>query len=144
VRRARLERASGHLQPAPIRHRVERAGERLDSVARRIQRALAASLAQRRHTLDGHAKLLGSLGYHSVLARGFALVRTADGATVRAAHAVTLGQGLDIEFADGRVQAEAKSKSTPPRTPGGASRTSPDPTAPPPPKRAAKDQGSLF
>jgi exodeoxyribonuclease VII large subunit len=144
VRRARLQHAAGRLQPTPIRHRVERCGERLDTLARRIERALAAGLAQRRHALDGQAKLLGSLGYQSVLARGFALVRNADGATVRSAAAVTLGQELDIEFADGRVRAEAKSseikssegKQAPPR---------PARSAPPPaPKRTAKDQGSLF
>lgn len=140
VRRARLERASGRLQPAPIRQRVERCGERLDTLARRVQRALAASLAQRRHALDGQAKLLGSLGYHSVLARGFALVRSADGATIRAASAVTPGQELDIEFADGRVRAEAKGPGAPAR----AAKPQAEKPAATPSKRSPKDQGSLF
>ncbi|HYD15987.1 MAG TPA: exodeoxyribonuclease VII large subunit [Hyphomicrobium sp.] len=144
VRRARLERASGRLQPAPIRHRVERCGERLETLERRIQRALAAQLAQRRHALDGQAKLLGSLGYHSVLARGFALVRNADGVTVRSAQAVALGQELEIEFADGRVRAEAKSQAAATRTkPPETSAAAPKP-APSPQKKQPKDQGSLF
>ncbi|MCC7251729.1 exodeoxyribonuclease VII large subunit [Hyphomicrobium sp.] len=145
VRRARLERASGRLQPAPIRHRVERCGERLEALARRVQRALAAGLAQRRHALDGQAKLLGSLGYHSVLARGFALVRDADGATVRAASAVSQGQALEIEFADGRVRAEAKSIARAGRDPSARPvRPLPERDADVPPKRPEKDQGSLF
>jgi exodeoxyribonuclease VII large subunit len=139
VRRARLERASGRLQPAPIRHRVERCGERLDALARRIERALAGGLAQRRNALDGQAKLLGSLGYHSVLARGFALVRNADGMTVRSAHGLTHGEELEIEFADGRVRAETKGPSALPRT-----SKSLEKPAQAPPKRSAKDQGSLF
>jgi exodeoxyribonuclease VII large subunit len=151
-RRARLERASGRLQPAPIRHRVERAGERLDTLTRRIQRALAGSLAQHRRALDGQAKLLASLGYQSVLARGFALVRDADGTMVRSAHSVASGQNLEIEFADGRVRTTASDQ---PRTPGGG--TSPPPAASrgeprktsekpaaAPQKAPPKDQGSLF
>jgi exodeoxyribonuclease VII large subunit len=144
VRRARLQHASGRLQPAPIRHRVERASERLDTLARRVQRALASGLTQRRHALDGQAKLLGSLGYHSVLARGFALVRDADGATVRAAHGVTPGQELDIEFADGRVRAEAKSTDPASRTPPGRTDKAPPEKPVTPGKRTPKDQGSLF
>ena len=57
--------------------------------------------------LDGQAKLLGTLGYHNVLARGFALVRSADGAMLRRAAEVKPGSALDIEFADGHVGAHA-------------------------------------
>ncbi|HRN83718.1 MAG TPA: exodeoxyribonuclease VII large subunit, partial [Hyphomicrobium sp.] len=88
--------------------------------------------------------LLGSLGYQSVLARGFALVRDADGAMVRAAAAVTAGQTLEIEFADGRIKADARE--------GGGGRTAqsePPSTAPAPPaapqnKVPRGGQGSLF
>ncbi|WP_072391762.1 exodeoxyribonuclease VII large subunit [Hyphomicrobium sp. CS1GBMeth3] len=143
VRRARLERASGRLQPAPIRHRVERCGERLDALSRRMQRAFASGLAERRQALGGQAKLLSSLGYHSVLARGFALVRDGTGATIRSAHAVASGQVLEIEFADGRVQAEAKGEASA----GRASRGGPPPSgkaATSVPKKPAKGQGTLF
>ena len=64
-------------------------------------------LTRSRARLDGQAKLLQSLGYHNVLARGFALVRDADGAMVRRASEVTGGAALDIEFADGHVGAHA-------------------------------------
>jgi exodeoxyribonuclease VII large subunit len=151
VRRARLERASGRLQPAPIRHRVERASERLDTLTRRIQRALTGSLAQHRRALDGQAKLLASLGYHSVLARGFALVRDADGAMVRSAHTVVSGQDLEIEFADGRVQTAAKDQPptprgglVPPSASPGEPRKTAEKQAAPATKRPPKDQGSLF
>lgn len=144
VRRARLERASGRLQPAPIRHRVERCQERLEALTRRARLAVGGRLAQHRNALGGQAKLLGSLGYQSVLARGFALVRDADGAMVRAAAAVTAGQTLEIEFADGRIKADARE--------GGGGRTAqsePPSTAPAPPaapqnKVPRGGQGSLF
>jgi len=42
-----------------------------------------------------------------VLARGFTLVRDADGRMLRRAAEVSAGERLDIEFADGHVPAEA-------------------------------------
>ena len=53
---------------------------------------------------------LQTLGYHNVLARGFALVRDADGEMVRRASEVTSGAALDIEFADGHVGAHADAR----------------------------------
>ncbi len=60
--------------------------------------------------LDGQGKLLQTLGYHNVLARGFALVRDADGGMVRRASEVASGAALDIEFADGHVDAHADAR----------------------------------
>ncbi|AHB48770.1 exodeoxyribonuclease VII large subunit [Hyphomicrobium nitrativorans NL23] len=148
VRRARLERASGRLQPAPIRHRVERCQERLEALTQRARRALDGRLAQHRNALEGQTKLLGSLGYQSVLARGFALVRDADGAMVRAARAVSPGQALEIEFADGRINADAREGGS-----GGGSGQTGQSEAPsttsaaaatPPNKAPRGGQGSLF
>lgn len=133
-------RIAARLRPAPIRLRLERCGERLEALDRRIGRALAASLAERRHALSGQAKLLVSLGYHSVLARGFALVRDAEGAMVRTARAVTPGQELEIEFADGRVRADARDGQAATE----AGKKPSDAPAPGPRKRPGKDQGSLF
>ena len=147
VRRARLERASGRLQPAPIRHRVERCQERLDALSRRARLALDSRLAHHRNALDGQAKMLGSLGYHIVLARGFALVRDADGAMIRAAGAVTAGQALEIEFADGRIKADARDGGG---GKGGQVAQSEDPSTPSVPPVVAPNkvprggQGSLF
>jgi exodeoxyribonuclease VII large subunit len=135
----RHARIAARLRPAPIFLRIERCGERLDTLTRRIERALGSTFAQRRNALNGQAKLLASLGYHSVLARGFALVRGADGTAVRSAHAVTAGQTLDIEFADGRIAAEAKGPGTATRAPKPLEKA-----AAPAAKPSAKDQGSLF
>jgi exodeoxyribonuclease VII large subunit len=64
-------------------------------------------LARSRSRLDGQAKLLETLSYQNVLARGFALVRTADGIMIRRAAQVKSGAALDIEFADARIGAHA-------------------------------------
>lgn len=85
-RRRRFERVGGRLRPEALVNRLE---------------------AQRRE-LDSHAKMLVSLSYQSVLARGYALVRTADGAMVRSSATVAVSDTLQIEFRDGRVGVEVK------------------------------------
>jgi exodeoxyribonuclease VII large subunit len=88
--------------------RIERCRERLSSLSDQGTRALALLLQRRRDRLHGLEALLASLGYKSVLARGYALVRDAEGRPLRAASGVTPGQALGIEFADGLVRATAE------------------------------------
>ena len=85
-----------------------RCGERLDVLdgARAPVACWRAIAAHRRH-LDGCAKLLASLSYQGVLQRGYALVRDGEGRTLRSAAQIAAGQRLDIELADGHVDAQA-------------------------------------
>jgi exodeoxyribonuclease VII large subunit len=142
-RRARLERVSGRLQPAPLRHRVERCGERLDVLAARAGQALLNAARHRHRLLDAQAKLLASLSYQSVLARGYALVRDAEGTMIRAAAAISAGQRLEIEFKDGRIAADAVSGSAPKTQPESENRPAREAPAAPH-KRGTPGQGSLF
>jgi exodeoxyribonuclease VII large subunit len=87
--------------------------------------------------------MLASLGYLSVLRRGFALVRDDAGRTVRSAAAVTTRQRLDVEFADGHIRAEAVAK--PVATPGADPLVPADQQRPQRPPRSARGgQGELF
>ena len=95
-----------------------------------------ALLRNRAARVEQAERLLAAVSYRGVLARGFALVRAADGKPLRSAAAVTTGLQLTIEFTDGRVRATADG---PPATAA--------PTAAPakPPRRAGGEgQGSLF
>jgi exodeoxyribonuclease VII large subunit len=107
VHRNWLERSAGRLN-AHILVRAARNGRdklgRLDRAATRAERAL---LTRARAKLAGQAKLLETLSYQNVLARGFALVRSADGAMIRRAAEVEAGAALDIEFADAHISAHA-------------------------------------
>jgi exodeoxyribonuclease VII large subunit len=49
--------------------------------------------------------MLASLSYHSVLGRGFALVRDASGQAVRSIASLPAGAAIDIELADGHAAA---------------------------------------
>ncbi|MCZ0738765.1 exodeoxyribonuclease VII large subunit, partial [Phreatobacter sp. AB_2022a] len=119
------------------RQRIGRNAERLDGLGTRARRAVALILRRHAERLDGASKLLGALSYQGVLARGFALVRDADGRPLREARAVTAGLALSIEFADGRVAARAEGD-TPAKT--ASARSEPRP----PRKGGGEGQGSLF
>jgi len=112
------------------------ARQRLAGAAQRLDRAVAGLIVRSQERLDRLSRLLDSLSHRSVLARGFALVREESGALVRSVAQAPPGTGLDIEIADGRIAARA----------GAAT---PDPPAPPQPRRRVRrlggdDQGSLF
>jgi exodeoxyribonuclease VII large subunit len=112
-------------------------------LAERARRALATAMQRHQARVVHSGQLLAALSYRSVLARGFALVRDAQGLAVHAAGAVSPGEHLSIEFADGRVAATADADRP----------TVPEPTKPvasepkaSAPRRVVKPvgQGSLF
>jgi exodeoxyribonuclease VII large subunit len=105
--RARLERSATRLRPHIVARAARSGRDRLIRFDRAQARSVAMLLERSRAKLDGQAKLLQTLGYHNVLARGFALVRSADGAMLRRAAEVKPGAALDIEFADGHIGAHA-------------------------------------
>ena len=75
----------------------------LDRTGRRLNLALAASLERARTRVAGAGKLLEALSYAGVLARGFALVRTPNGAVVRGVDAAKGHARLTVTFADGDI-----------------------------------------
>jgi exodeoxyribonuclease VII large subunit len=144
----RYARISARLRPAPIMQRISVCRERSSALQARARQALGNGLVAKRRQLEGYDKLLATLSYQSVLQRGFVLVRDADGRAVRSAAGVEPGDRLDLEFGDGRVEAEA-------RKVGGAGAKGPatkDPVSSPPVPpgvrrtrgRGGSSQGSLF
>jgi exodeoxyribonuclease VII large subunit len=112
-----------------------RAAERsrgLAQVETRLRRAFAEAQRRRLTRLGAAAQVLSAVSYHSVLARGFAVVRDAARAPLPRAAAITPHQPLRIQFADGEIGAVADGHAEPHARRGR-------------PKSAAKDdQGSLF
>jgi exodeoxyribonuclease VII large subunit len=74
---------------------------------------LAALLREKRARLAGAAARLEAGSYQSVLARGFALVRDAEGQPLTRAAAVAPGARLSIVFSDGAVAATAEGDKRP-------------------------------
>jgi exodeoxyribonuclease VII large subunit len=105
------------------RARIGQCREAAERVHERLAPALAAQLERKRARVVSIAQLFDSLNYKSVLARGFALVRDAEGSPVRRAANVGAGQPLAVEFGDGSVQVTAQGSepeqvaAAPPRRP---------------------------
>jgi len=111
----------------------ERQRERLAGLQRQSRVALATFLQREKARLDGSAKLLESVSFKSVLARGYALVRDAAGAPVMEAAAAGAGMAVSVEFRDGKVG--ARITDAPPAS---------APKVVKPEKKAGGDQGSLL
>ncbi len=123
------------------RHVINNARQ-LASVSGRLGPAFMRAVQLRSTRLGAVLQVYNSLHYKNVLARGYALVRDASGASVRAAGAVTPGMGLEIEFADARVKATAEGGSAAPPASSGSSGSKAKPRASK--SGGASGQGSLF
>ena len=103
--RAALGRAQFGLRPEALRRALDRARERLDTRAVRLEPAAARRLREVKRAVDALGRTLATLGPGAVLERGFAIVRDADGRVLTAAAAARRALRLELEFADGRVEA---------------------------------------
>lgn len=106
ARRAAVQALSLRLSAAWGRQRDGRAAA--PALTRLSPAPVLALIRQKRAVLEGLSARLESASYQSVLARGFALVRDADGHAVTAAKSVSPGQALRLTFADGDVRAQAE------------------------------------
>ncbi len=122
---------------------IARNRERALRLAERARRALAISMQRFEARVAHSGQLLTALSYRGVLARGFALVRDAQGHAVHAAATIGPGARLSLEFADGHVAATADSDRPVATRPVKPVTGEPKPSAP---RRVVKPvgQGSLF
>lgn len=133
-RRRHLATLQARMSIEPIaRHAAElRREER--RIATRLRRAIDSLVAGKRSRHAQAERMLATVSYQSILQRGFAVVRDAEGQTVKLAGSVRSGMALSLQFADGVTSAVATGSAEP---------------AKPRPKSPAKDrsggkQGSLF
>jgi exodeoxyribonuclease VII large subunit len=116
-----------HAHAARVRLETERlaaAHIRVNSLVQRMKKTMALGLNARHERVKAAIKMIGSLDYHQVLARGFALVRDENRKLLRRAAEVADNAHLDIEFADGHRAAvtEVRNKATRARRNKGQSR----------------------
>ena len=128
-RRRAFTEAAALLRPAGLQNRLAQGAEKLKLLAARAARSQYTRLTQVAVRLDGLARVLDSVSYRSVLERGFALVRGADGSIRRKAAALVPGEALSLTFGDGTAPAVA-----------GEGRPSPKAAR----KKTGGNQGDLF
>jgi exodeoxyribonuclease VII large subunit len=127
----RALRSAGERFKADTLQKAERWVERLDQYGDRLKRHGDDLLKHGLRQVDQLGKLLESYSFHSVLNRGFALVRDQDGHPLLTAAETRAGDTIGIEFADGRIGARvtecmssAPRPSMPPRRRDGGSQGS--------------------
>ena len=118
------------------RTRLGQERERVVAFGDRARRAVRQCIAVQQSRAERGGELLAAFSYRGVLARGFALVRDAEGQPLRSARTVTAGMPLDIEFSDGRIPARAES--------GPAVERSPSPSGKARRRTTDPGQGDLF
>ena len=100
----RLNPVAARLTPA-LRQLAARAERRAGPILGRLDPARDRIMTRTRQNLSSLAKLLETVSYKGVLARGFALVTDAGGRLVRSRDAVNPGDTLILEVADGQIGA---------------------------------------
>lgn len=147
--RTRIGRADAALTavPARLKGHTDRGRDRLSSLMLRADSAIGNELRAQRAALTGHERMLQSLSYKNVLMRGYAVIRDGEDRPVSRAAALSAGDAISIEFADGRVAAiTGERDGTPPAPPS----PGPAQAKPASASRAARKteppsgQGSLF
>ena len=136
--KARLSNAAARLTLRPATDRIARSRDRLQVLAARSGDRVALLAERRRRRLQEAARLLNSMSYRNVLKRGYAVVRDGEERAVDSAAALTAGDAVSLEFADGRVQAVTTDETKPVRTRSAAKKPEKKSSG------ASKDQGSLF
>jgi exodeoxyribonuclease VII large subunit len=102
----RLERARSGLARG-ARSVVDRRRQRLTQTHERLRRAPALSVERKRARLEHAAGRLRALSPRATLQRGYAIVRAGDG-IVRSAAAISAGEQIDVEVADGHFGARVE------------------------------------
>ncbi|MGF1607741.1 MAG: exodeoxyribonuclease VII large subunit [Rhodothalassiaceae bacterium] len=100
--RARLDRLSPALKPQPLQRRIKQDRKALTDCGVRLATAAAQRRRDAAARLDGLVRVLESLSYKNVLARGYAVLRDEHGGLVTRAAALSAAQTVEAEFADGR------------------------------------------
>ncbi|SDE45977.1 exodeoxyribonuclease VII large subunit [Limimaricola pyoseonensis] len=135
-KRLRLEGL--RLRPAALQTALRQERRNLDRLAERLRPDLVTTRIDRqRERLDALERLRGTLGYEATLARGYAVVR-AEGALVTDAATAREAKLLEVQFADGRVEAVPTGGGAGPATPAKPKKQKKQETAAPP------EQGTLL
>lgn len=106
-RQWQLDRAVDLLERLSPARRVELNRQRLESAFGRMQTAMANRLSAQKSVVAVVQAQLKGVSPHATLQRGYAIVRSADGALVRSVDAVSAGDKLQIQVVDGTIGATA-------------------------------------
>ena len=128
-----LQELAAALRPRLLLRDVAQQQTACGSLGERLRRAAQRLRQDAQQRLAAQTQLLRSLSYESVLARGYTVVRAADGAAITTVTATRSGMPLSVQFHDGGTNVVVTDGDAP------ATRRSGSPR-----RKRTKDQGSLF
>lgn len=105
LKTAQVQALRSRLSPNALRAELRHAATQLTPLSARLAPALGRVVGEQGRKLEAWGKLLRSLSYKSVLARGYAVIKNADGQLLRVRADVSPGDTVVIEFADGEMGA---------------------------------------
>ena len=147
-KRARFDQTGGALRPAALRREIATRQSEVQRLSARMYPAFTRRLSRAADALRQQARVLDSVSYERVLARGFALVTGPDGKLMRSASSVSAGDLLKLRFTDGELAATAGAGSAPSKPPTPETPPAEQPHRPRIRRRARdtepEDQGNLF
>jgi exodeoxyribonuclease VII large subunit len=100
-----LGRLAPRLSAQPLRAELRHAHSRLAPLAGQLAQAGSQLTANRRQNLEQLGKLMDTLSYRNVLARGYAIVQDSQGQVVTDAVTLAPGDALHIILGEGSVDA---------------------------------------
>jgi exodeoxyribonuclease VII large subunit len=104
LRRQRLDSAGARLAVLNPQRDLLLSRRRLERAQQQLAGSMAVRLSRRRHELDASRRALYALGPLQALARGYALVSTADGVVVRGPSQVAIGDSVQVRLAQGALR----------------------------------------
>jgi exodeoxyribonuclease VII large subunit len=147
VQRARnaLTLPASRLRPDTVARETLRQREAVTRLDARASRAIQRRLEGASARLSASARLIETLSYTSVLARGFVLVRDASGQVLRGVADARSASTLHLSFADGTLRAmPLPDTGSPPPEPAPETSPARRPRPRKPPGSSATPQSSLF
>lgn len=102
--------------PNPKRF-VDEKAQKLDNALIRMDVSIKNLLKNQQQNLEISARLLESYHYKRILERGFALVRDKKGKIIKSAALAKEAANINIEFADGRIEALCTGENPPLKSP---------------------------
>ena len=106
-----LAKAKGGLSLKPMQMRVAEQRRQISELAARSQRSLRVMFHRRADRMASQTQLLLALGYKSILARGFAVLRDTNGKPLPGVAGVRPETTLQVEMADGKLAVVATAPS---------------------------------
>ena len=135
--RSRLDIVAKRLNVSGLEKTISRADEALGALLQRKHIAIRNQLERIRGRLNQASRLIETLSYNNVLARGYALVLDADQNAIMSANAIVPGDAFTVRMKDGEISGLAQSGK-------GVKRKASAPKKTKAPTAIKTDQGDLF